>query len=81
MAALAGIPASVVRDAKRRLRALENREIAAGPQDDLFAHLPDEDVAPPRHPALTALAALSPDDLSPREALERLYALKRLVET
>ncbi len=81
VAALAGIPASVVRDAKRRLRALENREIAAGPQDDLFAHLPDEDVAPPRHPALTALAALSPDDLSPREALERLYALKRLVET
>ncbi|MEW5782697.1 MAG: DNA mismatch repair protein MutS [Pseudomonadota bacterium] len=32
------------------------------------------------HPALEALAALDPDALSPREALERLYALKRLTE-
>jgi DNA mismatch repair protein MutS len=37
VAALAGIPGAVVRDAKRRLRALENREISAGPQADLFA--------------------------------------------
>ncbi|MBL8447483.1 MAG: DNA mismatch repair protein MutS [Zoogloeaceae bacterium] len=81
VAALAGIPASVVRDAKRRLRALENRQIAAGPQEDLFAHLSEADPPPANHPALTALAALSPDDLSPREALEHLYALKRLVET
>jgi len=77
VAALAGIPTTVVRDAKRRLRALENREINAGPQDDLFASLPDPEPAQPSHPALTQLADLDPDSLSPREALEALYALKK----
>src|SRR5574338_507767 len=79
VAALAGIPPAVVREAKRRLRTLENREIAAGPQEDLFASLPEE-VAPASHPALTALAELEPDNLSPREALEHIYALKRLLQ-
>ncbi|MBS0545039.1 MAG: DNA mismatch repair protein MutS [Proteobacteria bacterium] len=78
VAALAGIPAPVIRDAKRRLRALENREIDAGPQADLFATLPEPDTGPLSHPVLTALADIDPDALSPREALERLYALKRL---
>lgn len=78
VAALAGIPATVIRDAKRRLRALENREIVAGPQADLFAALPEPDAAPLSHPVLTELADIDPDALSPREALERLYALKRL---
>ncbi|MBN8441706.1 MAG: DNA mismatch repair protein MutS [Thauera sp.] len=78
VAALAGIPAPVIRDAKRRLRALENREIGAGPQADLFAMLPEVEAEPLSHPVLTALADIDPDALSPREALERLYALKRL---
>ncbi|HQZ01650.1 MAG TPA: DNA mismatch repair protein MutS [Thauera sp.] len=78
VAALAGIPAPVIRDARRRLRALENREIHAGPQADLFATLPEPETEPLSHPVLTELAALDPDSLSPREALERLYALKRL---
>ena len=78
VAALAGIPATVIRDAKRRLRALENREIDAGPQADLFADLPEPEDAPLSHPVLTELADIDPDALTPREALERLYALKRL---
>ncbi|MDR1228682.1 MAG: DNA mismatch repair protein MutS [Azoarcus sp.] len=80
VASLAGIPASVIREARRRLRALENQAIDAGPQADLFAapFLPDEEEAPPSHPALAELAALDPDMLSPREALEKIYALKRL---
>ncbi len=78
VAALAGIPAGVIRDAKRRLRTLENREIDAGPQADLFAALPEPEGEPLSHPVLTELAALDPDTLSPREALEHLYALKRL---
>jgi DNA mismatch repair protein MutS len=80
VAALAGIPGSVVRDAKRRLVQLENREAVAGPQADLFAQQPE----PPRetepHPVLESLEALDPDALSPREALEKLYELKRLQE-
>jgi len=79
VAALAGIPGSVVRDAKRRLRQLENREIDTGPQGDLFAAAPEPAEAEP-HPALDALRALDPDGLSPREALERLYELVRLAK-
>ncbi len=78
VAALAGIPAPVVRDAKRRLRALENREINHSDQPDLFASLAPEEPEPLAHPVLTRLADIDPDDLSPREALEHLYALKRL---
>jgi DNA mismatch repair protein MutS len=77
VAALAGIPASVIRDAKRRLRQLENREVDAGPQADLFAAAPEPLEAEP-HPALDALRTLDPDNLSPREALDKLYELKRL---
>jgi len=78
VAALAGIPASVIRDAKRRLRSLENREIEAGPQADLFVGLPDLEPEPLSHPVLTSLAEIDPDTLTPREALEHLYALKRM---
>ena len=77
VAALAGIPGSVVRDAKRRLVALENREILASPQADLFAAVPPPIEAEP-HPLVDALEAIDPDALSPREALDRLYALKKL---
>ena len=79
VAALAGIPGSVIRDAKRRLRRLENREITDGPQADLFTAAPEPVEAEP-HPALDALRALDPDGLSPREALEKLYELKRIAE-
>lgn len=78
VAALAGVPGSVIREARRRLRALENREISAGPQADLFANLTNSEPEPVSHPVLTALAALDPDTLSPREALEHLYSLKRM---
>ena len=79
VAALAGVPAAVIRDARRRLRALENREVAAGPQADLFIDLPEPEPEALSHPVLTELADIDPDALSPREALERLYALKRML--
>jgi len=79
VAALAGIPGSVVRDAKRHLARLENREATQGndAQPDLFAAVPPPAEAAP-HPALDALRDLDPDALSPREALDRLYQLKKL---
>ncbi|MDO6385770.1 DNA mismatch repair protein MutS [Uliginosibacterium sp. 31-12] len=80
VAALAGIPPAVVRDAKRRLRALENREVASGPQDDLFASLPEPEPAQVSHPALSALAELDPDSMTPREAMEALYALRKTLQ-
>ena len=80
VAALAGIPAAVVRDAKKRLRTLENREIERESQPDLFSVSGPEVAENIQHPALTALAQLQPDSLSPREALEQIYRLHRMLD-
>lgn len=80
VAALAGVPAAVIREARKRLRTLESRAVDHdGPQPDLFATILDDEVEPLSHPALTALDEIDPDSLSPREALERLYLLKRML--
>ena len=81
VAALAGIPAPVVRAAKRQLRSFEQRACFNPQQPDLFASLPEpEPVAPEPHPALVQLAAINPDELTPRQALELLYALRAVVQ-
>ena len=75
VARLAGIPSPVIHAARRRLRELEDAQLQPGPQGDLFAaHIPAD--APPTHPALDLLRELDPDTLSPKAALEVLYALK-----
>ena len=76
VAALAGMPPAVVREARRRLALLENREVGTLTQPDLFASAPP--LPEPPHPALDALRDLNPDELSPREALEKLYQLNKL---
>jgi DNA mismatch repair protein MutS len=83
VAKLAGLPASVIERAKVVLAMLEadERSKPRGFEDlPLFA-LPAQPAAPdPRRAALdaaiAALAALNPDEMSPRDALETLYALK-----
>ncbi|MDO8786684.1 MAG: DNA mismatch repair protein MutS [Sulfuritalea sp.] len=79
VAALAGMPPAVVREARRRLSLLENREVGSLTQPDLFASAPP--LPEPPHPALDALRDLNPDELSPREALETLYQLIKLVKS
>ena len=81
VAQLAGVPAAVIRDARRRLDALQRQHRAQQPQLDLFAipaadHPPAAAQAP--HPAIEALRALDPDALTPRQALDALYRLKDL---
>ena len=46
----------------------------------LFSYEPATPQAPARDALREALAALDPDALSPREALEALYELKRLTD-
>jgi DNA mismatch repair protein MutS len=83
VARLAGLPATVIERARTVLAKLEadNRAAPRGFDDlPLFAAVPRQTQASPRE-ALTerlaaALAQLHPDELSPREALEALYALK-----
>jgi DNA mismatch repair protein MutS len=77
VARLAGVPAAVVQHAKHALAALEAHSESSRLQVDLFAPPP----APPEAetpPVVAALAAIDPDALSPREALDQLYALKKL---
>jgi len=79
VAQLAGVPKNVIRDARRTLQMLEDASLSRGGQPDLFAAGKAELEARDEPDALReALAAVSPDELSPREALELLYRLKRL---
>ena len=78
VAALAGVPNSVIRSAKKQLVKLEQNSAAQNPQGDLFAAAP-EAPEPEEHPLVSALRDLQPDEMSPKEALERIYQLKRLV--
>jgi DNA mismatch repair protein MutS len=76
VAQLAGIPKSVVQLAKRKLLQLENQTIAASPQNDLFA-VDTESEEQPLHPVVAELERIQPDDLTPKQALELLYILKK----
>ena len=80
VAKLAGLPASVVKRARQALAGLEASR-ASGALDSLplFSYEPPE--PPPPDELRAAVAALAPDAMSPREALEAIYALKRLMET
>ncbi|MFC0500955.1 DNA mismatch repair protein MutS [Asaia krungthepensis] len=76
VAQLAGVPQPVVQRATRLLTALERDQGRAVPQLPLFDAAPPPPAAPDR--LREALEALDPDALSPREALETLYALRKL---
>ncbi|MCK9907599.1 DNA mismatch repair protein MutS [Microbacteriaceae bacterium K1510] len=82
VAKLAGLPTPVIERAKLVLAKLEQEDRAApkGFEDlPLFAtpYKAAQPAADGAHDALLkALAGLNPDDMSPREAMEALYALK-----
>jgi len=68
-----------VRQARKYLQMLEEASLTRGDQPDLFvAARPEPEPAPAPDALRDALDAVNPDDLSPREALELLYRLKRL---
>ncbi|HYD79364.1 MAG TPA: DNA mismatch repair protein MutS [Paucimonas sp.] len=88
VAQLAGVPAAVIRAARKHLAALEAHSVQTTPQYDLFASaVPVEESEPAPHESAEfasamalsdALAGIDPDALSPREALDALYRLKQL---
>ncbi len=79
VARLAGIPPSVISEARSKLQELEENELREenGPppaQPDLFfSSSPSEDAV------IRQIRSLEPDELSPKEALEILYRLKKEV--
>jgi DNA mismatch repair protein MutS len=74
VARLAGVPEPVAKRAEILLKAAERNAPATIPLP-LFANAaPDPQIQPPEF--LAALTQLDPDQMSPREALEALYALR-----
>jgi DNA mismatch repair protein MutS len=79
VARLAGMPTSVLSHARHTLTALEAGANENRIQVDLFAPPPESEHAGPS--ALeAALNQIDPDALSPREALEALYSLQRVLK-
>ncbi|HEY3538848.1 MAG TPA: DNA mismatch repair protein MutS, partial [Trinickia sp.] len=85
VAQLAGVPAAVIRAARKHLAHLEQQSVGyATPQLDLFAAAPFVEDAPdesahehdaPPHPVISRLRGIDPDELNPRAALDLLYEL------
>jgi DNA mismatch repair protein MutS len=80
VARLAGLPETVLARARQVLGVLESR--ASGHTAPMLDDLPLFAAAPaPKKPEVNALSAMldqvRPDDLSPREALELIYELKK----
>jgi DNA mismatch repair protein MutS len=76
VAALAGVPGAVIRAARRYLQDLERRSLQRDGHADLFAAPPAPEAD--RHPALDLLESVNPDELTPRDALDLLYRLRKL---
>ena len=81
VARLAGILPAVLERARAHLETLEDHSLRCWrrdrPQQDLFAR-PEPAPAPAPSAAEERLRGVDPDRLSPREALELLYELRRL---
>ncbi|PCH59944.1 MAG: DNA mismatch repair protein MutS [Gammaproteobacteria bacterium] len=88
VAALAGVPKTVVDTARKRLSLLEKQQANTNtnhPQIDLFgaaANTPEPTSEPspkPRpEPVLELLASIDPDELTAKQALDVLYSLKQI---
>jgi DNA mismatch repair protein MutS len=78
VAGLAGVPKPVIRQARKYLQMLEESSVARGGQDDLFFGKKEKEAEPEADALREAIGQVNPDELSPREALELLYRLKKL---
>ena len=103
VARLAGMPHTLIRQARATLEALETQQREADQQIDLFAEAigggsgldvealvasgtalaaPAGDaLTPTEAQALSLLASIDPDTLTPREALDALYKLKAVISS
>ena len=78
VARLAGVPAAVVNHARHVLGELEQGAHQSRAQVDLFAPPPAATTPQEVSAVESALSVIDPDTLSPRDALDALYKLKRL---
>lgn len=76
VAQLAGVPRRVIERAREKLTTLEAQEVDRPRPRDLSAPQQADLFSAPPHPVVEALAELDIDGLSPRQALDALYALR-----
>ncbi len=85
VAALAGVPKEIIKRARIRLRELEQSAQQHADQQinqlSLFECITDENNDPKENVVLSELESIEPDELTPKQALEHIYRLKRLSET
>jgi DNA mismatch repair protein MutS len=80
VAQLAGLPRVVIQMAKKKLLALENDSISKKHSPNFELDLEPEREPTFSHPVIEKLQQLDPDTLSPREALELIFVLKKASE-
>ncbi|MCU4674326.1 DNA mismatch repair protein MutS [Catenovulum sp. 2E275] len=82
VAGLAGVPKTVIMQAKRKLHELETSHHNELTSDPLPAeqHSAQFDWLSQIHPAVESLQNCDPDSLTPRQALDLLYQLKKQAE-
>jgi DNA mismatch repair protein MutS len=78
VAGLAGVPKPAIRQAAKYLQQLEEASLSRGNQSDLFSKVKEQEPEPAIDALREELQKITPDELSPREALELLYRLKKL---
>jgi len=67
----------VIRQARKYLQLLETQSLQRDGQNDLFLNEKKQE-EPERDALRETLQGVNPDELTPREALELLYRLKKL---
>lgn len=75
VAKLAGVPRSIINNAKKRLALLEQQSKS---KDLIQTELPLTVEPAVPHPAIEMLQEINPDDLTPKQALDTLYKLKEM---
>tara|TARA_R110002096_G_scaffold165814_5_gene334668 strand:- start:120 stop:536 length:417 start_codon:yes stop_codon:yes gene_type:complete len=78
VAQLAGVPRSVIKNAKQRLALLEQQSHS---NNSVQTELPLMVESTDTHPVIETLEEINPDNLTPRQALEILYQLKALEDS
>ncbi len=79
VAQLAGVPLHVIQQAKTKLLQLEQDVTVAAQLSTPPPPIQNDMFTAPTHKAVKELKKISPDELSPRQALDLIYQLKSLV--
>jgi DNA mismatch repair protein MutS len=79
VAQLAGVPKEIVNSAKRELKLLESKGKEELTQPDLFSRKASM-TSKPEDPISLRLSQLKPDELTPKQALDLIYELDKIIK-